>query len=212
MAREGAKNRKMLAMQQETQMHLMKSVVQQMPSAYVTTSIGILCLFLKLFQGWQCAHSCNWRSRHQRSQAKFIGPFPFRILRRLPSPSRYPKENRCKGAVHWMCWCTAQPLWKHWWCTYLPAIFIDTISKWAYEEHEIQDARTWLPQLGALANSRLKILIWVRAYITTTCIRDKIWPLFLTGRWRRHQVSRLFIKLWCVCSFRWPKNQIVVIG
>jgi hypothetical protein len=24
-----------------------------------------------------------------------------------------------------------------------------------------QDARTWLPQLGALANSRLKILIWV---------------------------------------------------
>ena len=29
---------------------------------------------------------------------------------------------------------------------------------------EIQNARTWLPQLGALANSRLKMLIWVRAH------------------------------------------------
>jgi hypothetical protein len=29
---------------------------------------------------------------------------------------------------------------------------------------EIQDARTWLPQLGALANSRLRMLIWVRAH------------------------------------------------
>ena len=50
MAREGAKNRKKLAMQQETQMHLMKSVVQQMPFAYVTTSIGILWLFLNYFK------------------------------------------------------------------------------------------------------------------------------------------------------------------
>ena len=32
---------------------------------------------------------------------------------------------------------------------------------------EIQNARTWLPQLGHLANSRLKMLIWVRAHKIT---------------------------------------------
>ena len=41
---------------------------------------------------------------------------------------------------------------------------------------EMQDARTSLPQLGALANSRLKLLIWVRAYKITACIRDESDP------------------------------------
>ena len=34
----------------------------------------------------------------------------------------------------------------------------DNTSKLTYA---LQDARTWLPQLSALANSGLKILIWV---------------------------------------------------
>ena len=43
---------------------------------------------------------------------------------------------------------------------FLPTIFIpvDTIYG---ELNKIQDARTCLPQLGALANSRLEMLIWV---------------------------------------------------
>ena len=55
--------------------------------------------YLNYFEGEQCVHSRSWRSRLVRSQAKFIGAFPFRVLRQLPSASRYPKENRCRGTV-----------------------------------------------------------------------------------------------------------------
>jgi hypothetical protein len=35
----------------------------------------------------------------------------------------------------------------------------------SYHDHVFtQDARTWLPQLGALADSQLKILIWVKPF------------------------------------------------
>ena len=43
---------------------------------------------------------------------------------------------------------------------------------------EMQDARTWLPQLGALANSRLKLLIWVRAHKITVWILNDLAPTF----------------------------------
>ena len=43
--------------------------------------------------------------------------------------------------------------------------FLSVIYALRFKElNKIQDARTWLPQLGTLANSRLKMLIWVRAY------------------------------------------------
>ena len=37
------------------------------------------------------------------------------------------------------------------------------LFKVSLQRLEIQDGRTWLPQLGVLANSGIKILIWVRA-------------------------------------------------
>ena len=56
--------------------------------------------------------------------------------------------------------------------------FLQTRFKVNLQRLEIQIARTWLPELGVLANSGLKILIWVRA---DTNITLRILPLHLIG-------------------------------
>ena len=60
-----------------------------------------MTMLKKIFPDIPCNHSCKWTSRHIRSEAKFLNFFPFKFwaLRRLPYPSRHPKEDRCRGTV-----------------------------------------------------------------------------------------------------------------
>ena len=65
-------------MRQETHTHQITSVVQQTTFAYVITPIGIVTpVLLKPIEGEQCGEQCRWGSQRFRSQAKFVGSFPF---------------------------------------------------------------------------------------------------------------------------------------
>ena len=159
-------------MQQETLTHQMKSVVRQMPFAYVKRQSASRRYFFKknyfkvnnLFV--PAVGDRDSDDLRQNSSALFPSESYIDFLQQADIQKKIGAEVQyaeCPDAPFELFVKTGD-------VRFLPATFMDTIRR---EFNKIQDARTWLPQLGALANSRLKMLIWVREHKITACIRNK---------------------------------------